>query len=798
MKAPLTWLNQYANISDIDPKKFADELTMSGSKVESVDHAGAGISNVVVGQLISITAHPDADRLSICQVDVGEAAPIQIVTAAKNMKEGDFVPTALHNSHLPTGMEIKKTKMRGVESFGMFCSHVELGLTLFDVPYGDENGLLILPEGFAPGTDIRDVFEMNDFVVDFEITSNRPDCLSMVGLAREAAATFDRAFTMPDMAIGAIDTSDSIENYLSVAVDAPTLCPRYLARMVKNVKIAPSPDWMRNALRKAGIRPINNIVDITNYVMLEFGQPLHAFDYRHLRGKQIIVRTAASGECITTLDDIERKLDKDMLLICDEQGPTAVAGVMGGEFSGIADDTATVVFESAHFFGPSIRQTSRKLGLRTEASGRFEKGLDPEISPLAAARACHLVEMLGCGTVIDGIIDVDHSEKAQRKIPLRPEMINKLLGTSLTKEQMTAILTKLDFTVDANGDVLVPSFRADVEREADLSEEVARIFGYNNIPTTPFSGEVTQGRYNEVQMAEKTIHNVLWAQGLSEIITYSFISPKYYDNILLPENSPLRNCVVIKNPLGEDTSVLRTTLLPSFLDILSRNYNYRNASAGLYEIGRTYLPSADPKKLPEEKKVVVFGFYNAGDYYHLKGVLDQLLSTLGVTGYKTVAETQNPSFHPGRCANVSIGNGEHLAILGQVHPGACEKYDIAAPAYVAMVDEDTLLRHMKQKKTYQPLPKFPALTRDLALLCDDGAIAGDIEACIRQNGGKHLERVELFDVFRGAQIAEGKKSMAYSLTLRDTQNTLTDEAADKAISKILKALEENLGVVLRS
>jgi phenylalanyl-tRNA synthetase beta chain len=796
MKAPFNWLNEYVDLKDISPKTFADEMTMSGSKVETLDLAGEDIKNVVVGRVLSISPHPDADRLLVCELDVGEAEPLQIVTGAQNLTPNDLVPVALHGAHLFGDVVIKKTKMRGVASFGMLCSYQELGLTIHDVPYAHPNGVLVLQEEYTPGTDIRKVFGLDDWVVEFEITSNRPDCLSMVGLAREAAATFKRTMHLPDTSVSNVDNSEAASSYLSVSVEAPDLCPRYMARVIKDVKIEPSPSWMRDYLRNAGVRPINNIVDITNYVMLEFGQPLHAFDYRYLNGKRIVVRRAENMETITTLDGIHRILDNDTLVICDEKSPVAVAGVMGGEFSGITDDTKIVVFESANFFGPSVRSTAKKLGLRTEASGRFEKGLDPAISPLAVERACHLVEQLGAGKVVSGVIDVDNSVKNTPSIPLRPDSINRFLGTSLSRQEMAEILISLDFTIDEKDQIIPPSFRSDVEGEADIAEEIARIYGYGNIPTTLFKGETTQGRYSDTQKAEQKIHEVLKAQGMSEIITYSFISPKYYDNICLASDSPLRTSVTISNPLGEDTSVMRTTTLPSFLEILSRNYNYRNPSASLYEIGKVYLPSEDISALPTEKKVITFGFYNAGDFFNLKGACERMFLALGLNHWEVSPQAEDPSFHPGRCAQITVG-GTPLATLGQVHPSVLKNYGLTSATYVAMVDFEVLFTHLHSEKTYRPLPKFPAISRDLALICDDSVLAADIERCIKEAGGKLLENVSLFDVYKGKQIPEDKKSVAYSLTLRDPEKTMTDKAADLIVDKIIKSLEKSLNITLR-
>ncbi|MGI6030482.1 MAG: phenylalanine--tRNA ligase subunit beta [Eubacteriales bacterium] len=796
MKAPLKWIKQYVEF-DGTPKEFEAGMTMSGSKVETVDFQGAEIEKVVVGRIEKIEKHPDADKLVVCQLNVGGEELLQIVTGAKNVSEGDIVPVALDGSTLPGGVKIKKGKLRGVVSNGMLCSFHELGLTQNDVPYGDDNGILLLPADreYILGEDIRTVLGLDDYVVDFEITSNRPDCLSVTGLAREAGVTFGKAFHFPEIQIQKEDASDDVRNYLDVEVVDGERCPRYMARAVKNIRIEPSPDWMREALRGAGVRPINNIVDITNYVMLELGQPMHAFDYKDIRGGKIVVRRAKNGETLTTLDEVERKLDDSMLVIADTEGPVAVAGVMGGEQSGIHEDTHTIVFESANFFGPGVRLTAKKLGMRTEASGRYEKGLDPNIAPLAVNRACQLCELLGCGTVVGGVIDVDNSVDQRVKIPLRVDYINRFLGTDISREEMVRILTQLEFTIDSEDNVLAPTFRTDIESIADVAEEIVRMYGYNNIPTTLFR-DSCQGRLSPVQQARKVLHTTMLAQGLSEIATYTFISPKYYDKIALPSDSPLRKCVVITNPLGEDTSVMRTTTLPSMMEILALNHSHRNARAALYELGTIYLPGATVDELPEEKQVLTIGFYNNGDYYHLKGIVERALEAMGIEEYDVVAQKENPSYHPGRCADILV-NGEKLGTMGQIHPLVARNYGISQECYVAEIDFNTLYANRGAEKGYTPLPKFPAVTRDLALVCDDSLPVASIQKVIRANGGRLLEQVELFDVYKGKQIEEGKKSVAYALTLRDREKTLTDEEIDTVMKKIMRGLEKELGVVLR-
>lgn len=797
MKAPLKWIKEYTDFNGT-PKEFEAGMTMSGSKVETVDFAGEEVQKVVIGRIEKIEKHPDADKLVVCQLNVGEKELLQIVTGAKNVSEGDYVPVALNGAVLPGGVKIKNGKLRGVASNGMLCSFHELGLTQNDVPYGDDNGILLLPKDreYQLGADIRPMFGLDDYIVDFEITSNRPDCMSVTGLAREAAATFGYAFHYPEIRVEHEDANDDVRNYVDVEVHDGELCPRYMARAVKDIKIAPSPDWMREYLRGAGVRPINNIVDITNYVMLELGQPMHAFDYQDIKGGKINVRRARNAETIKTLDEVDRTLDDTMLVIADEKEPVAVAGVMGGELSGIHEDTNTIIFESANFFGAGVRRTARKLGMRTEASGRYEKGLDPNIALDAVNRACQLCEMLGCGTVVAGTIDVNNSKDNRKPIPLRVDYINQFLGTHISREEMIQYLTSLEFTVDEHDMILAPTFRTDIESIADVAEEIVRLYGYNNIPTTLFR-DSTEGKLTDVQKARKTIANVMVAQGLNEIITYTFISPKYYDKVRLPEDSPLRSSVTITNPLGEDTSVMRTTMLPSMMNILSLNYSHRNQHVALYELGRVYLPKEDVNQLPDEPEVLTIGFYNNGDYYHLKGIVENVLRVMGVEGVDVIPQRENPSYHPGRCANLMIGE-QLLGTMGQIHPKVAHNYGIDAECYVAEIDFATLFAHRGVEKSYVPLPKFPAVTRDLALLCAEELPVATIEKVIRKHGGRLLERVELFDVYRGKQIQEGKKSVAYALTLRDKEKTLADEDIERVMSKIIKGLENELGIMLRS
>ncbi len=792
MDLSLRWLSDYVD-TGVTPKQFCDAMTMSGSKVECYSEEADYITNCVVGKITHIEKHPDADKLQICQVDVGNRT-VQIVTAATNVFEGALVPVALDNSTLANGIKIKKGKLRGVVSEGMMCSVAELGVTVHDFPYAIEDGILIIEEDCKPGDNIREALGLNDTTVEFEITSNRPDCLSVIGLAREAAATFDKELHLPEPKVEH-ETGD-IHDMLSVEVKNPNLCRRYIARMVKNIKIAPSPRWMRERLRASGVRPINNLVDITNYVMLEYGQPMHAFDYKYLKGGKIVVRNAEEGESITTLDGVERKLSSDMLVICDEEKPSCVAGVMGGEFSGIQDDTNTVVFESANFLGSSVRITAKKLGMRTESSGRYEKGLDSRMCLPAVERACQLVEMLGAGEVVGGYIDIDNANEAPLTVPFQPEWINRFLGIDISAEKMISILEKIGYKVE-NNIITVPSYRAgDTRHKADIAEEIARFYGYDVIPNTAVTG-ASQGGLTLEQKFEKHLGELLRANGCYEVETYSFISPKYYDKINLPEDSELRRSVVITNPLGEDTSVMRTTCVPSMLEVISRNYNNRNLSGRLYEMGKVYLPKESPDILPDERVVAVVGtFGDKEDFFALKGILNEAFDKLGVVGVEYSALKTNPAFHPGRCAEITIGE-KKIGVIGEIAPAVLENYEIGTRAYVASVDMADIFENRIAEKKFKPTPRFPASGRDLAIICDDEIPAASLEKAIRTGAGKLLEKVELFDVYKGPSVAPGKKSVAYSMTLRAPDRTLTVEECDKAVAKVLKELEK-LGAKLRA
>lgn len=791
MDLSMRWLHDFVDCDKTD-REYAEALTMSGSKVEKWSHENDGIKNVVVGKILSIDKHPDADKLVVCTVDVGKEQKLQIVTGATNLTVGDVVPVCLDGAVLPNGTKIKKGKLRGVVSEGMLCSLGELGLTQHDFPYAIEDGIFVLQEKCALGQDICSAIGLDDTVIEFEITSNRPDCLSVIGLARETAVTFGKPLVLPvtDFSTAGGDVHD----YLKVENRAPDLCYRYMARVVKDVKIEPSPRWIRERLRASGVRPINNIVDITNFVMLEYGQPMHAFDHKYLKDSTIVVRRAAAGETITTLDDAERKLTPEMLVIADAEKPSAVAGVMGGEYSGIGDDTSLMVFESACFKGASVRTTARNIGLRTDSSARFEKGLDPENCAAALDRACQLVEMLGAGKIVDGTIDLRGESKPPVQISFRPDWINRFLGTDIDADRMVDILESLECKVE-DGIITPPSFRADLEQGADIAEEISRIYGYNNIPTTKIRGSA-QGELTVEQKFERTVNETLLALGYYQILTYSFISPKYYDKIRMPADSPLRNSIRISNPLGEDTSIMRTTALPSMLEILAGNYSDRNLSVKLFETATEYIPKGE-NELPDENKKVMLGAYG-GDisFYDIKGAVEALLNQCGVQEYDVAPADDRPAYHPGRCAMLSIG-GKELGVLGQIHPAVAENYGIDLPVFAADLDLAMMFDNVAPEQPYRPLPKFPAVSRDLALLCDASLPVIQLKKAIEKGAGKLLETVTLFDVYQGEQIPEGKKSVAYTFTMRSKEATLTDADIDRVVKKVIRELEA-LGAVLRS
>ena len=794
MLVPLSWLKKYVKI-DLSVEEFVRRMIMSGTAVEGYEDCGAEISNVVVGKLVEIVKHPNSDHLNICQVDVGKDEPVQIVTGAQNVHEGDLVPAALHNSWLPGGVHITKGKLRGVESCGMLCSFKELGLTQNDVPDAYEDGIWILNnEDCTVGEDINHVMGTDDSIVEFEITNNRPDCYSLIGLARETAAAFNVPMKHHEPVVKGGAEGDLCE-LLDVDVQADDLCPRYTARMVRNVKIAPSPKWMRQRLRSAGIRPINNIVDITNYVMVEYGQPMHAFDYRYVKGGKIVVRRAGEDKTLTTLDGNVRTLQPDMLVIADETKPVGLAGVMGGENSEIVDDTVDVVFESANFLGSSIRKTALALGMRTDASAKFEKDIDPMLTVPAVNRACELVELLGAGEVMDGMIDVLNYVPQPVTVKLEPERINALLGTDISEADMIEYLRREEVPV-VDSMIQVPSWRPDLRVMADIAEEVARYYGYNNIETTLMRGATTMGGYSDEQKLENAAGAAARALGYSEIITYSFVSPSSFDAIRLPADSPLRKTVKLVNPLGEDTSIMRTVILPSMLDILSRNYAFKNKGVKLYEIGKIYLP-VEGQKLPDEPKRMIFGTYGEHEnFFTLKGEIDALLEQLNVHPAAYIADTKNPSYHPGRCADIII-DGKKLGVIGQIHPLVAEGYGIDGEVYVAELDFTGLQAALAPERVFHSLPKFPTVSRDLALVCDEAMTVGMLEACIKKAGGKLLRSIQLFDIYRGPGIAPGKKSVAFSLELRADDRTLTDEDTTGVTNAVLEKLKNDLGVTLR-
>ena len=906
MKLSRKWLNEFVAV-DANDKEFAEAMTLSGSKVETTEDLGAEIKNVVVGRIRKMERHPDSDHMWVCRVDVGQNEPVQIVTGAWNIHEGDLVPVALHKAVLPGGKKIERGKLRGILSDGMLCSLSELGLDERDFPYaaitaaallndykpidpekpsipagikpGDKvcgpvicagvanvssagdgkwectlirteddspcattlvtdcqnlhqwdlvayntktntictladlhaeqrefphcinDGIFVLHEDCRPGDDIRPVINADDHVVEFEITPNRPDCLSVIGLAREVSATFDTPLTLHEPVVKG-GGAGNLAELLDVETPDPDLCPRYTARMVRGVKIGPSPKWMRERLRSMGVRPINNIVDITNYVMLEYGQPMHAFDYRYVKGGKIVVRRAREGEELTTLDGNVRKLTPNMLVIADETRAVGLAGIMGGENSEIVDDTADVVFESANFDGTCIRKAALSLGMRTEASAKFEKGLDPLNTLPAVNRACELVELLGAGEVIDGVIDVLNHVPQPRTITMDPVRVNALLGTDIHATDMYCYLERVEILTEnhdfPNGpaQVSIPSWRGDVEGIADLAEEVARFHGYNNIPVTLQRGETTQGGYSPVQQAERRLGSLCRSCGYSEIITYSFISPTCYDKIGWAPDEPLRDSLKILNPLGEDTSIMRTTTLPSMLDILARNYSYRSRDVRLYEIGRVYLPGG-PDGLANEPRMLTLGAYGEGyDFFTMKGAVESVLRDLRIAGAAFRACQDDPSYHPGRCAGVYAGE-KLLGVMGQIHPAVAANYGVDCELYCAELSFEALLEAQGPGAEYHPLPRFPAVSRDIAVVCREEVTVGELEACIRKAGGRLLRDVVLFDIYRGQGVAGGNKSVAFSMTLRADDRSITAAEADGEVKDILTALDQELGATLR-
>lgn len=786
------WLSEFTDVKATD-KEYYDAMTLSGSKVEGYEIVGEEISNVVVGKVTEIVRHENSDHMWICTVDVGKGAPITIVTGAQNVKQGDLVPAALDGATLPGGITIKTGQLRGVESEGMLCSLKELGLTTHDFPYAIEDGIFILQEDCKPGDDIKSVCGLGDTVWEFEITNNRADCLSVIGLARETAATFGTELRLhkPLVKGGAGNISD----HLSVEIADKALCPRYTAKMVKNIKIQPSPKWLRQRLRDNGVRPINNIVDITNYVMLEYGQPMHAFDYSCVKGNKIVVRRAAAGETLTTLDGNVRAITPDMLVIADEREPIGLAGVMGGGNSEITGDTKMIVFESANFNGTSVRKTAIALGMRTDASGRFEKGLDIMNTVPAVERACELVELLGAGDVLDGTIDVMAGEYKPVTLPLEPERINALLGTDIDRDFMVKVLEKLDFTMDGNT-ICVPSFRQDIEHYADIAEEVARFYGYDKIVPTVFKGEATKGGYDKKQLFESQINSICRGMGYYEVMTYSFGSKTAWDKIRLPSDSKLRSAFVIQNPLGEDTSVMRTTALPSMLDVLSTNLAKRNLDVKLFELATIYLP-AENSELADERTILTMGTYGEGsDFFTLKGSVEALFSALRIKNIRFESVSDVAAYHPGRCAAIYCGD-VRLGIMGQVHPLVSDEYGMSAAVYTAELNVREMMGCTAGEPTYTPLPKFPAMTRDIAVVCDSAITVAALTDTMKAAGGEYLESCKLFDIYTGTGIPAGRKSVAFSLSIRAKDQTLTYEHAEEIVASILEKLEKVHGAVIR-
>lgn len=805
MNTSLSWIKEYVPELDVTAQEYTDAMTLSGSKVEGYEELDADLEKIVIGQIEKIEKHPDADKLVICQVNVGTGENIQIVTGAPNVKEGQKVPVVLDGGRVagghdgkktPGGIKIKKGKLRGVPSNGMLCSIEELGSTRDFYPEAPENGIYIFDDDAVVGESAIHALGLDDVVVEYEITSNRVDCFGILGIAREAAATFGKEFHPP--VVTETGNSEDVNDYIKVKVHNKDLCPRYCARVVKNIKIAPSPKWMQRRLSAQGIRPINNIVDITNYVMEEYGQPMHAYDLDTIAGKEINVRCAEKGEKFVTLDGQERTMDDSVLMICDGEKAIGIAGIMGGENSMITDNVQTMLFEAACFDGTNIRLSSKKVGLRTDASGKFEKGLDPNNAIDAINRACQLIEELGAGEVVGGVVDVYGKVKEGRRIPFDADKVNKLLGTDIDKETMIGYFKKIDLDYDYEKDeVIVPSWRQDLERLADMAEEVARFYGYANIPTTLPSGKATAGKKSFKMRVEDVARDVAEFCGFSQGMTYSFESPKVFDKLLLPADSELRKTVVISNPLGEDFSIMRTISLNGMLTSLSTNFNRRNKNVRLYELGNIYLPKQVPiTELPEERMQFTLGMYGDGDFFTMKGVVEEFFDRAGLHGKETYdPNAGKPFLHPGRQANI-IYDGKVVGYLGEVHPTVAESYAIKDRVYVAVIDMPQIVELASFDRKYEGIAKFPAVTRDISMVMSKNILVGDIEKVFDTKGGQYLESYELFDIYEGAQIKAGFKSVAYSLTFRAKDKTLEENDYAPAMNKILKALEE-MGIELR-
>ena len=796
MLLPVKWLGEYVNI-DEDSKVLADNLTLSGSHVESIISLDKGIENVVVGKIIKLEKHKDADKLFITMVDIGEET-IQIVTGATNLKEGDYVPVALVGAKLPNDIYIEKTNFRGVDSYGMLCSLKELGYEDNIIPKYQRDGIFVFDKEYPLGTTVDKVLGLYGEIIEFEITPNRPDCLSIVGMARETAATFNKKLKFPEIKV--TNEVEDIKDYVESIEMDKELCNRYYTRVIKDINIKESPLWLQIRLMEAGVRPISNIVDITNYVMLEFGQPLHAFDLDKLKGRKIIVRRAKDEEKIKTIDDIERKLSSSNLVIGDEEGPIAIAGVMGGMDTEVTEETTTVLLESANFNSKSVRLTAKGLNLRTEASSRFEKGIDPNLCEIAAERVCQLVEETGAGKVVKGKIDVYENIREEKTIKLRPEKVNNLLGTNLNTDEMIDYLERLELKTSLDGDridVTVPTYRLDLNMEVDLIEEIGRLYGFHNIPIKPLVGVLTRGEKSYQRIVEDRARTVLQGMGINEVMTYSFISPKAYDKIKVEVNSQLRDYIKLINPLGEDYSVMRTTLMPNMLDLLSRNYNHGVTECFTYEIGNIFIPKELPiKELPMEKKMLSIGMYGDLDFYDIKEVVQILFERLGIKGYEYVPEKNNPTYHPNRTANINH-KGKNIGIIGEIHVDVVENYDMETKVYMAHLDFDEITRESNLERKYKPLPKYPGITRDIAIVVDRDVLVGDLEKIMWKHSEGLIEKVELFDIYTGGQILEGKKSVAFSITYRSYERTLKDEEVNIIHQKIVEDLEKKFNAKLR-
>lgn len=804
MNTPLSWIKAYVPELECSDQEYMDAMTLSGTKCEGYERLDADLDKIVVGQIEKIERHPDADKLVICQVNIGTET-IQIVTGAPNVEEGQKVPVVLDGgrvagghdgSRTPGGIKIKKGKLRGIESYGMMCSIEELGSSRDYYPKAPENGIYVFDDDVEVGADAVEVLGLHDTVFEYEITSNRVDCYSVMGIAREAAATFKKPFVAPKTA--PVGKDGDVNDYISVEIKDRDLCKRYCAKVVKNVKIAPSPEWMQRCLAKMGIRPINNLVDITNYVMEEFGQPMHAYDLSTIAGNKIVVRRANDGETFETLDGQERKLDSEMLMICDGEKPVGLAGIMGGENSKINDDVKDMLFEAACFDGTNIRLSSKRVGLRTDASGKFEKGLDPNNAEDAINRACELIEELGAGEVVAGMVDVYPEKKEEHTIKFDPDYVNKLIGFNLTEEQMVSYFPALELKYDAaTKTITVPTFRQDLIGMCDIAEEVARFYGYANIPTALPSGEATAGKLSYKLRIDEIARRVALYCGFSQGMSYSFESPKVYDKLLLPMDSDMRKSVVISNPLGEDFSVMRTSSLGGMLTSLATNYNRRNKDVRLFEMGNIYLPKALPlTELPDERMQFTLGFYGDGDFFTMKGVVEEFLEQVGMKDRVHYDADAGKSFlHPGRQANI-VYDGNVIGYLGEVHPTVCENYDMKTRAYIAVIDMPYVYEMSSFDKKYEGIAKFPAVTRDISMVVPKNILVGQIEEVIEKSGGKNLESYSLFDIYEGDQIEEGFKSVAYSIVFRAKDRTLEENDVSSAMKKILKGLEE-MGIQLR-